>query len=382
MPAVTYPSRTVCLLATLCALLVACSGNIAAVQGQEQTTVGLAQHPEERHITILHTNDFHGYLQPDLLGRGGSAYIQVYIKQVKDEVGEENVILVDGGDLMHGAGISVRCPEGWGYSVIDIYNLMGYDAVAVGNHEFEHELFEEGTLQARIAQSNFSWVAANILVESTADNPDWVKPYVVKTVGASGNEVVLGIIGLSTDDYVARGSTKGLEFQDPTAAVLRYYDEVRAQSDALVVLAHIGATMNRGYKDLRTVAQELAEAGRPVDLMIGGHRHDKTYEVVGNTVIVEAYKYGHTAGRLDVTIDPATKELRVDSHEIRDIRTSDFAPDPEIAERVAYWAERANILLDPGVLRVLLWGGGGAAITVVTVVCVIRAWRGRSNKRR
>ncbi|HID88081.1 MAG TPA: bifunctional metallophosphatase/5'-nucleotidase, partial [Anaerolineae bacterium] len=302
--------------------------------------------PDAVQITILHTNDFHGRLEPDYKGRGGSAYIQTYINQVEAEVGVDNVVLLDAGDVFLAAPPISQLLLG--ESTIDIYNMMGYQVAAVGNHEFDKG---QEVLQERIAQSTFPWVSANILLEGTMDHPDWVSPYVTLTVGAAGNETTLGIIGLTTDEtpvVTVKGATAGLEFQDLTEAVLRYYDEVRAQSDALIVLAHMGTEDSGPYKGLVTVAQELMDAGKPVDLMIGGHQHQALFEpvMVGDTAIVSAGKYGRYVGRVDVSIDPATKTLTVDDYTLTTITTTAFTPDPEIEARVAYWAEQVAPIIE------------------------------------
>ena len=323
---------------------------------------------QQSRITILHTNDFHGRLLPESSAGGGSAYVQAYIDEVMDEVGAQNVLLVDAGDVMQGAPISNICPEGWGYSTIDIYNMMGYAVVAVGNHEFDREAAEPGTLEARMSQSDFPWVSANILVEGTTEHPVWVRPYVTMTVGGPGNEVTLGIIGLTTDEtplVTIKGATAGLEFQDPTQAVVRYYDEVKSQSDAMFLLMHIGSRDSGPHKGMKTIARELAGMGKGIDLMIGGHSHEKIHTIVDDTVIVVAYKHGRSVGRLDVTVDPATRRLTVSDLELHDIRTDELLPDPRIEARVAYWAEKVASAVQRAV--------------GTTVVSVTRNYNGESS---
>jgi 2',3'-cyclic-nucleotide 2'-phosphodiesterase/3'-nucleotidase/5'-nucleotidase len=196
-------------------------------------SAALAQGPVN--ITILHTNDFHGNLEVDYAGRGGAANIAGYADEVKAEVGAENVILLDAGDAMQGQPISNLLD---GASVIEAYNTMGYKAAAIGNHEFD---WGQEVLADRVAQSNFPWLGANIVIAGTNDHPAWVTPWTVVEVAG----VKLGIIGLGyteTPNITRKGLTDGLEFQDPVAAVLRYYDEVEAQSDALILLIHIGVS--------------------------------------------------------------------------------------------------------------------------------------------
>ncbi|MFQ5340182.1 MAG: bifunctional metallophosphatase/5'-nucleotidase [Anaerolineae bacterium] len=302
--------------------------------------------PSQTHITILHTNDFHGHLETDYKGRGGSAYMAGVINDVRSELGEENVVLLDAGDVYLGAAPISQLLLG--ESTIDIYNMLGYEVSAVGNHAFDKG---QSVIISRTQQSNFPWVSANIVIEGTDwDTPDWVSPYMTMTVGAAGNEVTLGIIGVTTDEtpqVTLKGTTDGLVFKDLTETILHYYDEVMAQSDALIVLAHMGTDDSGPYKGLQTIAQELIDAGKPVDLMIGGHQHQLLDEplMVGDTAIIEAGYFGRWLGRADITIDPATKSLTLDSYAPITINNT-LTPDPDVEARVAYWADQVAPVIE------------------------------------
>jgi immune inhibitor A len=293
------------------------------------------RYDRELHVTLLHTNDFHGNLETDYRGRGGSAYMASVIGDIRDEVGEDRVYLLDAGDVFLGAPPISQLLTGT--STIDIYNMLGYDVAAFGNHEFDKG---QDALQDRITQSDFPWIGANIVVSGTDwTHPAWVEPYVV----LSKDGVDLGIIGLDTDEtplVTLKGTTDGLEFTDLTEAVLHYYDEVMAQSDALIVLAHMGTEDSGGFKGLQTVAQELNAAGKPVDLMIAGHQHQALEEpvMVGDTAIIGAGYYGRWLGRADVSVDPETKSLNLVDYELITIN-NELPADPDVEARVQYWAD-------------------------------------------
>ena len=296
-------------------------------------------------VTILHTNDFHGNLQPDSSGRGGSVYIAGKVNEIRSEVGADKVVLLDAGDVYFGgAPISSLL---LGESAIDIYNMMGYDAAAYGNHEFDKG---QTVLISRTNQSLFPWISANIVISGTEwEHPTWTKPYITLTLGTAGDQVVLGVLGLSTDEtpvVTLKGTTEGLVFKDPTATVLHYYDELKSQCDAMVVLAHIGTADSGPYKGLRTIAQELINAGKPVDLMIGGHQHERldTPIRVGDTAIVSAWYAGRALGRVDATVDFVHKKLIVNNYRLILINTT-LTPDPAVADRVAYWANVVQPIL-------------------------------------
>jgi 5'-nucleotidase / UDP-sugar diphosphatase len=259
-------------------------------------------------LTLLHTNDFHGRLEPDASLRGGAAYLAGAINQVRDEVGPDNVALLDAGDVyLAGPAISQLL---LGESTIDVYNLMGYDAAAFGNHEFDKGQEE---LAIRVAQSDFPWLGANVVLEGTEwDLPPWAQPYELLEVGG----ITLGVLGLAgeeTPEVTLLGTTAGLVFKDLTDTILHYYDEVMTQADAMVVLVHMGTADSGPYDGLVSVATALQAAGKPVDLMIGGHQHQALFSpvYVGDTAIVSAGHSGRYLGRVDVTVDPTTKELSV-----------------------------------------------------------------------
>jgi 2',3'-cyclic-nucleotide 2'-phosphodiesterase (5'-nucleotidase family) len=323
---VSSPSKRVLTVALVLALVVMMFPMALTVHGAAA-----------KQITILHTNDFHGNLESDSSGRGGSAYIAGKVNEIRTAVGAENVALLDAGDVYFGGAPISALTEG--ESAIDIYKMMGYQVATYGNHEFDHG---QTVMAERSTQSGFPWVSANIVVEGTEwDHPAWSPPYTILTLGPAGDQVKLGIIGLTTDEtpvVTLKGTTDGIVFKDPTAAVLHYYDEVMAQSDALIVLAHVGTKDSGPYKGLKTIAQELIDAGKPVDLMIGGHQHEQitTPIMVGGTAIVEAYYAGRNLGRVNATIDPATKKLTVDSFTAITINNT-LTPDTTIANRVAYW---------------------------------------------
>jgi 2',3'-cyclic-nucleotide 2'-phosphodiesterase (5'-nucleotidase family) len=272
---------------------------------------------DEVRITLLHTNDFHGRLETDYKGRGGAANLAGAINYVKLIKGEQNVLLLDAGDEYFAAPAISQLLMG--ESTIDIFNEIGYDLAVFGNHEFDKGQEE---LAERVAQSEYPWLGANVVLEGTDwDLPEWAEPYTILTAGSFFNPVRVGVIGVATDEtpqVTLLGTTEGLEFKDLTETILHYYDEVRAQADALIVVAHMGTDDSGPYKGLVTIAEELIAAGKPVDLMIGGHQHQPLYEplYVGDTAIIEAGYYGRWLGKADITINKWTKQLKINSYEL------------------------------------------------------------------
>ncbi len=299
----------------------------------------LGQSSDPIQATLLHTNDFHGRLETDYKGRGGSAYMATKVNEIRTALGAENVVLIDAGDEYFAAPAISQLLMG--ESTVDIFNMLGYDLAAFGNHEFDKG---QNVLGERVTQSDYPWLGANVVLEGTEwDLPAWALPYTTITVGTAPNQAVLGVIGLAseeTPEVTLIGTTAGLEFKDMTETILHYYDEVMAISDAVIVVAHMGTNDSGPYEGLQTVAQDLIDAGKPVDLMIGGHQHQALFApvYVGDTAIVSAGYYGRYLGQVDVSIDIDTKQLTVAGYTLHTIGTA-LSADPIVEARVAYWSD-------------------------------------------
>jgi 2',3'-cyclic-nucleotide 2'-phosphodiesterase (5'-nucleotidase family) len=271
-------------------------------------------------FTILHTNDFHGQLEASG-SNPGMARVAAVVNDVRTAVGSQNVLLLDAGDEMQGSLLSNLQH---GIPVIDVYKAMGYGAATFGNHEFD---WGQPNLIDRVSQASavYPYVSANI-VSGSCDpgnwtSPSFASPYVIKSVGTPPNDVKVGIIGVTTTEtpiITIAAATAGLCFKDPADSILHYYDAMKAQSDVIVVLSHLG--LNDGgygygipvYGD-KTLAQKLIDAGKPVSLIIGGHSHTNFLTLtppapagvlVGSTLIGQAYYNGRQVGRADITVQP------------------------------------------------------------------------------
>lgn len=305
-------------------------------------------------FTILHTNDFHGNLQ--LAGSNpGMARLAQKVIDVRAEVGAENVLLFDGGDIMQGTLLSNLF---MGESTIDVYNYVGYQAATFGNHEFD---WSQTTLISRTTQADFPFISSNIVISDTGDcdtagwlSPSFASPWVTMTVGTAPDTAVVGILGVTTQEtpYITlAGNTAGLCFKDPANSISHYYqDVVNAGADVLVVLSHLG--LNDGgygygfpvYGD-KTLAQRLIDAATPVNLIIGGHSHTDLAEpaIIGGTYVVQAHYAGRKVGRAVITVDTETNAVTIAWTKIV-VGTSD-PEDPGTVDQINIWA------LDPWYLE-------------------------------
>jgi len=261
-------------------------------------------------FTILHTNDFHGQLEPSG-SNPGAARMAKKINDVRTAVGAANVLLVDAGDEMQG---SLLTNLQKGYPVIATFNAMGFNVATFGNHDFD---WGQTVLGDRTAQATYPFVTANIVQNNTGNcsTAGWTlpafadAPYRIITV----NTVKVAVIGVTTPEtpsIISATATAGLCFKDPADSILYYYDEMKAAgAKVIVVLSHLG--YNDGgygyglpvYGD-QTLASKLNAAGKPVDLIIGGHTHTNlaSATTVGTTKVVQAYYNGRAVGRADITV--------------------------------------------------------------------------------
>jgi 5'-nucleotidase / UDP-sugar diphosphatase len=286
-------------------------------------------------ITILHTNDIHGRTRPfeivagsataqtgdpgrkwdeyEREGRaGGFPALATAIKRVRAERGARNVLLVDGGDTFSDDLLG-NLTEG--EAVIRLMRQLGYQFMALGNHDFDY-----GTERTRQLEQlgGFPMRGANVIEKATGE-PFLGDPTLV--LEAAG--VRVGFLALGYANTGLTGSRRNLaplEFVDGVDAARRYLPGLRQRSDVTVVLSHQGASMDR------VLAREVPE----MDLIVGGHSHDRiSDEKVGDVVIVQAMADASVLGETVLHV----REGRVDRIETRlhTLWNDQFEDDPETA---------------------------------------------------
>jgi 2',3'-cyclic-nucleotide 2'-phosphodiesterase (5'-nucleotidase family) len=297
-----------------------------------------------KRVRIVHTNDFHGRLLPQQAeGRslGGSAVLAAHFDSAAAGFDGPTLIL-SAGDDMQGTAISNLS---WGRATIAAHNAAGYDAAAVGNHEFD---WGQDTLRARIAESRFPWLAANLFVEGTRRQPEWVRPWVMIERGGV-RTAVIGIALETTPEIVLAGRTAGLEFGDEAPAIDQAAREARAAgADFVVVTAHIGAVCERagtapGEPSAGCAGEilEVADALRePVDLIVGGHTHRRVLAEEDSIPVVEAASYSTAYSVTD--LERRGGRTVATRREVRTPFADEVAPDTAVARVVAEWEQRVR----------------------------------------
>ena len=264
-------------------------------------------------ITIYHTNDVHGHILPSK-GVGGSAILASFLKMQK-----KPYLLLDSGDVFQGT------PEGDlpnGEAVIKIMNELDYDAMTVGNHEFDKG---QPQLKKLVEMANFSVLGANVIDKRTRTTVSWLDPYFIKEVSG----LKIGILGLTTSaaPYITMPDVlKGLGFQKEIEAAKKFVPELRQKVDIVIALTHIGVAKNREFDD----DVFLAENVEGIDVIIGGHTHTflEKPRKVKNTVIVQAGCNGKAVGELKLQI--RNNKIVGSSYELITLTKKKFGEDKEL----------------------------------------------------
>ena len=274
-------------------------------------------------LSIVGTTDLHGRIFPDR-GRGGLAMLGGYLRNLRAARAADGgaVLLLDAGDTFE-SGILSNISEG--ALVVDTYNALGYDALAIGNHEFDYGAVDtasgeggtpdmRGALKAAAARARFPFLAANVIEAANGRPLDWpnVRPSTV--VDAAGLRV--GIVGVMTRYGLTRTIAANVQGLDTTAlepAVEREARRLRRRgADVVLVLAHAGGACF-GFDDPVDLSScdddaEIFQLARQlpsglIDAIVAGHTHRAVAHEVAGIPIVQAYSHGRAFARVDLTVE-------------------------------------------------------------------------------
>ena len=277
-------------------------------------------------LTIVHTNDLHGHILPERVAgweirMGGSAVFASWVKQIRRENNSRHIptILVDAGDIYMGT------PEGSlrkGGAVVELMNRLGYDALVIGNHEFDYGYYN---LQQLAGLARFPFLGANVYWKGSGRLVDFLQPFLIKKMG----DLKVAFLGVVTEETASITLPRNVDqviFKKPAEVIKSYLPFLREEDiDLLVVLSHLGLEADA----------ELVREVPEIDLVIGGHSHDlleRPRTVKGSeALIVQAGSYGLNAGKLDLWVDK--KENRITKYRYRlfSNREMSLPPDLEIA---------------------------------------------------
>ncbi len=245
-------------------------------------------------LTVLHTNDHHGRFWQDSKGRYGMAARMTLVESIRKEVKEEggHVLLLSGGDINTGV------PESDMQDAIPDFkgmNLLGYDAMAVGNHEFDNP---RDILAMQQSLAEFPFLSANIFDAGTGKHV--FEPYT--TFDLDGLRIaVVGFTTTDTPKQTSPENVKGLDFQSPVAVASKLISELEKQADIIIATTHMGHYQNGNHGINAPGDVTLARSVKGIDLIVGGHSQDPLFnpDLQNGTYIVQAQEWGKYVGRAD-----------------------------------------------------------------------------------
>jgi 5'-nucleotidase len=295
----------------------------------------LSEAPRDRKvITLVATNDIHGHLErlPDFGG-----YLRI-LRRLR--AGDGAVVVVDAGDMWQGT-IASNLDEG--ASGVAAFEALGYDAVTIGNHEFDYGPAGEratpedaeddpfGALRARMAEADFPFLAANLRAREGEDPLDW--PNVRPSLMLDPAGVKVGLIGVTTEDTLTTtiaANVRTLAVEPLAETIAAQATELReAGAQVVVVLAHAGGECEAAEGEEGTAVPpdschgeilEVVQALPPglVDLVAAGHTHQRLITEVRETTIVEAGALATAFARIDFVFEEGELVERI-VHPIREI---------------------------------------------------------------
>ncbi len=252
-------------------------------------------------ISLVTVNDFHGAMTGDAKNPGISKMV-AYLKN-EEKANKNGTLILSAGDMFQGTADSNLL---YGKPVVVAMNTAGFDAMVLGNHEFDWGLDK---LKERIAHSSFPYLGANLIDKATGKTADFVEPYTI----IDKNGIKVGIIGILTPETETKTKpdiVAPYEFRNPAEVVNALVPEVKAAgADVIVVLSHLGAMQDSATGEITGEAAELAKAVTGVDAIIGGHTHANVSGFVNDIPIVANNYNGRSVGHIDIFMDTETKTV-------------------------------------------------------------------------
>jgi 5'-nucleotidase/UDP-sugar diphosphatase len=288
-------------------------------------------------LTVLHTNDLHAHIEPSRVGQttlGGYAKQATLVKKYRAE--DPNVILLNGGDTFQG---TLYFTQYTGLADLALMNAIGYDGMAVGNHEFD---LGPGPLAEFAKYATFPLLSANLDVSNEEGLETTIKPHAIKQVGGQK----IGMIGATTPELPTISSP------GPNVKLIDLYDSINKSIAALksegvnkiVLLSHLGYDLEK----------DVAKRCLGIDVVVGGHSHSYLGQptniggfarpagpyptVIENTeskvLLVSSWEWGKVFGRIKVNFDDDGKVK--DWSDANPILVDEKIPDdPMVASMIA-----------------------------------------------
>ena len=291
------------------------SANSFAADTTKQSTAVTWEKNKPYSFTILHTNDHHGHFWQNDIGEYGLAAQKTVVDQIRKEVAEKGgkLLLLSGGDINTGvpeSDVLQAKPDFIGM------NDIGYDAMAVGNHEFDHPL---AVIREQQKWAHFPFLSANTYFKNTDKRVfDAYKMFDL-------NGIKVAVFGLTTDDTILLTSpknTEGIEFRKTLPEAKKVINQIKSNEhpDMIIAVTHMGHYENGEHGSMAPGDVTLARGLKPgeLNMIVGGHSQNPVCMASPNkrineyvpgtpcapdqqngTWIVQAHEWGKYVGRAD-----------------------------------------------------------------------------------
>ena len=296
---------------------------------------GLRAKPEDRRtISLIHTTDLHGHIAPTRTytgteNVGGFARCATMIRQWRRE--HPDSLLLDMGDVWQGTPAS---HADQGSIMMRLFNRLGYDAWALGNHDFD---WGPATTRRNLALSKSPILAANLRIDGMpagSATAEWaaVKPWVLREIGGF-RIALIGLITPGLPYWLAPETLGGVEATPPAEALRRCIAEARAaKADAIAVMAHMGW---RNEDDFANPIRQMLRDAPGADVLLAGHTHqDRPSWKTGPTLCTQASYHGIHCGRLDLTFDAHSRKL-ISCEAVTALMDHSIEADPAVMEEAS-----------------------------------------------
>ena len=249
-------------------------------------------------LSILYLNDLHGSIEKKD-SEIGLAYIANYVEGFRNR-NPKGTILLAGGDMFQGSALSNYYQ---GRSTLEIMNTMGFDAMVLGNHEFDWGLdvvtgYFDGNTEN--GEASFPLLGANVFYQGTTNIVEHIDPYTI--IERDGIKIgIIGTMGYGLEQSIAQSRIDGFVFASPADYIEEYATHLRTEEDVdyVFALTHDPGDLNQ------TVAGFTGNA--KVDIIFNAHSHSRYTTTINNTSIIQSGSNGKYVGT--ITIDLTTNGI-------------------------------------------------------------------------
>lgn len=337
---------------------------------QTQPSVHIYTQKTNQPLILLFDNDHHGHILENHQGEYGLAARKTLVDRRRAKALSEDIptLYLSGGDVNTGPAFSTALKAKPDF---DAMNLLGVDAMVLGNHEFDNPL---PVLLEQRAWANFPFLSANIFDKKTGERIFQSHAFFEK---AGLKIAVFGLTTMDTLHMVKPGHLQGVEFRDPIAIAKTLVPELKKQADIVIALTHLGhfPDENHGINSPGDVT--LARQVSDIDIIVGGHTQTAVCmlgnnqinadfqagdpcmpDVQNDTIIVQANEWGKYLGELHVNFNRETGKVSLLQNQLIPInmqRTDngktrlggDSIPnDPQMQALLDQYAQEVNQLMN------------------------------------